>query len=77
MLTPSELHAMLADLESDRIERTASTNNTDTFAQAVCAFANDLPHHSLPGYLIIDAHNDGVPSGPAGYASTPAEPWWA
>ncbi len=63
MLTPDELRAMLADLESDRIERTSSTNNTDKFAQAVCAFANDLPHHSLPGYLIIGVDDSGTPTG--------------
>lgn len=63
MLTPSELQAMLADLKSDRVERTVSTSNTDKFAQAVCAFANDLPHHGQPGYLIIGVDDAGVPSG--------------
>ncbi len=63
MLTIDELRAMLADAESDRIARTASTNNTDKFAQAVCAFANDLPHHSLPGYLIIGVDDNGAPTG--------------
>ena len=41
MITEAELHTLLADLESDRVERTISTSNTDKFAQAVCAFAND------------------------------------
>ena len=45
----------MADIESDRVERTVSTNNTDKFGQAICAFANDLPNHNLPGYLIIGA----------------------
>lgn len=44
---------MLQDIESDRIEKTISTSNTDKFGQAICAFANDLPNHNKPGYLII------------------------
>ncbi len=55
MLTPEEVSLLLADIESDRIERTISTNNTDKFGQAICAFANDLPNHNLPGFLIIGA----------------------
>lgn len=55
MLTPDEVTALLSDIESDRIERTISTTNTDKFGQAICAFANDLPNHNLPGYLIIGA----------------------
>ena len=55
MLTAEEVKKMLADLESDRIERTVSTTNTDKFGQAICAFANDLPNHNKPGYLIIGA----------------------
>jgi ATP-dependent DNA helicase RecG len=55
---------LLADLESDRVERTVSTNDTDKFAEAVCAFANDLPNNRLPGFLIIGAHDKtGKPSG--------------
>lgn len=50
---------MLLDIESDRIERTISTNNTDKFGQAICAFANDLPENKKPSYLIIGAEDDG------------------
>lgn len=63
MLNQSELLALLNDLESDRIERTTSTNNTDKFAQAICAFANDFPNHRQPGYLIIGADDAGRPVG--------------
>lgn len=63
MITPEELTALMADLESDRIERTESTNNTDKFSQAVCAFANDLPNHKLPGYLVIGVDRNGRPTG--------------
>jgi len=47
------LIAILAENESDRIETTESTTNTDKFAEAVCAVANDLPNHRKPGYLIV------------------------
>lgn len=55
MLAVEEVAKLLSDIESDRIERTISTTNTDKFGQAICAFANDLPNHNLPGYLIIGA----------------------
>lgn len=63
MISPAELAELMADLESDRIERTESTNNTDKFSQAVCAFANDLPNHKQPGYLVIGVDRFGVPTG--------------
>lgn len=63
MLTSEQLRGLLADLESDRVERTTSTSNTDKFAQAVCAFANDYPNHRRPGYLIVGAGDDGLPAG--------------
>lgn len=63
MLNSSELLALLSDLESDLIERTTSVNNTDKFAQAVCAFANDFPNRRQPGYLIIGADDAGRPAG--------------
>ncbi len=59
MITEEQLLALLKDLESDRIERTISINNTDKFAKAICAFANDLPRHALPGYLLIGVKDDG------------------
>ena len=63
MLTPEQVHSLLTDLESDRVERTISTTNTDKFAQAVCAFANDMPNHGQPGYLLIGADDNGRPAG--------------
>ncbi|MEW6218965.1 MAG: ATP-binding protein [Thermodesulfobacteriota bacterium] len=63
MLTPTQLQALLSDLESDRIERLVSTRDTDKFAQAVCAFANDLPGHGLPGCLLVGVNDQGVPAG--------------
>ena len=63
MLTPTFVQMLLSDLESDRIERTVSTSNTDKFAQAICAFCNDYPRHGKSGYLIVGAHDDGSLSG--------------
>lgn len=61
MLTSDQLVTLLADLETDRVERTTSTTNTDKFAQAVCAFANDYPNHRQPGYLIVGVDDRGQP----------------
>ena len=43
----------MADLESDRVERTISTTDTTKFREAICAFSNDFPNHRQPGYLLI------------------------
>lgn len=63
MLTEIELRVLLTDLESDSVERTTSVTNTDKFCEAVCAFANDLPNHGRPGYLLIGVMDDGSLSG--------------
>ena len=63
MLTPEFVQQLLSDLESDRVERTVSTTNTDKFAQAICAFGNDYPGHRQPGYLMVGAADDGGLSG--------------
>ena len=58
-----EIRALLNDLESDRIERTISTTNTDKFGQAICAFANDLPNHQMPGFLFLGVLDNGEVQG--------------
>jgi len=63
MLTTEEVEKLIADLESDRIERTVSVNDTDKFCQAVCAFANDMPNHRKPGYLLVGVSDDGKIAG--------------
>jgi len=63
MLNEQQLKALMADLESDTAERTESTNNTDKFGQAICAFANDLPNHRRPGYLLVGVKDDGSLAG--------------
>lgn len=59
MLTNEEIRVLLNDLESDRVERTISTTNTDKFGQAICAFANDLPDNQKAGYLFLGVNDDG------------------
>lgn len=63
MLSEDELRTLIADLESDRAERTKSTTDTDKFCQAVCAFANDMPNHRQPGYLLIGVKDNGQLAG--------------
>src|SRR5258708_35343260 len=53
----------LARGESDRIERTTSIKDTDKFSEAVTAFANDLPNHGLPGYLVIGVNDERSATG--------------
>ena len=57
MINEEDLRALLADPESDRVERTTSTSDRDKFCEAICAFANDMPGNNLPGYLIIGARD--------------------
>ena len=64
MLSEAELLDLLADLESFRVERTTSINDTAKFSQAVCAFANDIHGSRQPGFLLIGADDKtGRPSG--------------
>lgn len=64
MLTESELLALMADLESFRVERTISTTDTDKFREAICSFANDMPNSGQTGYLLIGVDDKtGRPSG--------------
>ncbi|MGH8897791.1 MAG: ATP-binding protein [Egibacteraceae bacterium] len=58
-----ELERLLVDLESDRVERKESLVEKDKICQAVCAFANDLPHHRRPGVVLVGVRDDGTPTG--------------
>lgn len=59
-----ELELLLADVESDRIERKEAWAGDvpNKARQVVCAFANDLPNYAKPGVLIIGARDDGTPA---------------
>lgn len=63
MIDESTVRQMLISIESDRIERTISTTDTDKFGEAICAFANNLPNHNQPGYLLVGVHDNGTLSG--------------
>jgi len=60
-----QLEALLADIESDQVERKASWKGDapEKGRQAVCAFANDLPDHQSAGVLFVGARDDGTPFG--------------
>jgi len=64
LLSDEELIALLDNTESDRSERKqAWSGDVPTKArQAICAFANDLPHYGKPGVLFIGAKDDGTAS---------------
>jgi ATP-dependent DNA helicase RecG len=63
--TDSDLEKMLADIESDLVERKESFKGDapTTVREAVCAFANDLPGHRRAGVVFIGVKDDGTPSG--------------
>ncbi len=63
MVDDQELETLLAETESDRTERKQSMAHTEAIAQAICAFANDLPGHRSPGYVFVGANDEGVPVG--------------
>ncbi len=54
-----ELEALLADTESDLVERKRSAADQDKIRRTICAFANDLPAHGRPGVLFIGVEDDG------------------
>ena len=58
-----ELERIARDIESDRVERKETFTDRDKVAQAVCAFANDLPGYGQPGYLLVGVTDHGMPSG--------------
>ena len=63
MINKEQLDALLRDKESFRIEKTISTNNTDKFCEAICAFSNDMPNSGKCGYLLIGVNDNNTRSG--------------
>jgi ATP-dependent DNA helicase RecG len=61
-LNEVELLTLLNSPESDRVERKKewSGNVSEKVRDAVCAFANDLPNHNLPGVIFIGVNDDGT-----------------
>lgn len=62
MITEEKVKLLIADMESDWIERTRSTAD-DKLGQAICAFSNDFPNHKHPGYLLLGVDDDGSLAG--------------
>lgn len=58
-LTEEQVRELLGSTETDRIERTTSTTDTNKFREAICSFANDMPGHGKPGYLLIGVEDNG------------------
>ncbi|MDH6313911.1 ATP-dependent DNA helicase RecG [Parabacteroides sp. PFB2-10] len=63
MISKDQIKELLVDIENERVERTISTKDTEKFAKAICAFANDLSNKKLPGYLMVGTHDDGSLNG--------------
>lgn len=59
----AQLEAMMADLESDCVERKQSLQGdaAQKVREAVCAFANDLAGHGKPGVVMIGVQDKGEP----------------
>ena len=62
MMNEKKMLELLADMESDWIERTRSTAD-DKLGQAICAFSNDFPNHRHSGYLLLGVNDDGTLAG--------------
>mgnify|MGYP003551873406 FL=1 len=61
-MTEEQVKTLMADLESDRIERTISFRE-DKLGPAVCALSNDFPNHRQPGYVLLGVNDDGSVKG--------------
>lgn len=63
MLSNEELLALFRLDETDRVERKESLADRDRVRQAICAFANDLPGHRLPGVVFVGQRDDRTCAG--------------
>jgi ATP-dependent DNA helicase RecG len=55
----AQISKLIEDLESELVERTISASDTDKYAQAICAFSNDLGGTGQKGFLLIGVHDNG------------------
>lgn len=58
-LNERELDRLREDLESDRVERKESAADASKLRRNICALANDLPGHGLPGVVFVGVRDDG------------------
>jgi ATP-dependent DNA helicase RecG len=61
--TDAQLEAMLADAESQLVERKRSAADGQGIRRNLCAFANDLPGHLHGGVIFVGVEDDGTPNG--------------
>ena len=59
-LSDQELQALFAGGESEQVEFCQSPDSRAKIAEAVCAFANDMPDSKKPGVLFIGVKDDGA-----------------
>lgn len=62
MITEDKVKELIADMESDWIERTISIKE-DKLGPAVCALSNDFPNHKHSGYILLGVNDDGKLAG--------------
>ncbi len=58
-----KISRLVADIETDRVERKESIGNGDRVCEAICAFADDLPGDRPAGVVAIGVDDDGRPTG--------------
>ncbi len=63
MLSDMELERLMADSESDRVERKESVSSSKLIRSNICAFANDLADNRVPGVVFIGVRDDGTCAG--------------
>jgi ATP-dependent DNA helicase RecG len=63
LITAEELQSLLRGGESERVEFSESGKDSDKLAEAVTAFANDLPNSNRPGYVLVGVRDDGTVAG--------------
>ena len=56
----AELELLMADLESDFVERKESAADGRRIRRNICAFANDLPGNGRPGVVLVGVRDDGT-----------------
>lgn len=61
--TDAELEVLLADDESQLVERKPSASDGQGIRRNLCAFANDLPGYQQPGVIFVGVEDDGTPNG--------------
>lgn len=58
MINEEKVKELIADMESDWIERTISIRD-DKLGPAICAYSNDFPNHKHSGYILLGVKDDG------------------